>query len=113
VFTGLAILGDTSFELTSATSNDKNGTIGLGSTSDHVLNEITMTRGIDHLQEEKCIRFSFTSRVSQKRQAPKHTVTMNFGVSNFQRAISMVIPRSRSAFSLSSTQAIRAASEIK
>jgi hypothetical protein len=27
------------------------------------------------------------------------------GVSNFQRAISMVIPRSRSAFSLSSTHA--------
>jgi len=34
-----------------------------------------------------------------------HTVTMYLGVSNFQRAISMVIPRSRSAFSLSSTQA--------
>lgn len=31
----------------------------------------------------------------------KHT----FGVSNFQRAMSMVIPRSRSAFSLSRTQA--------
>ena len=34
-----------------------------------------------------------------------HTVTMYFGVSNFHRAISIVIPRSRSAFSLSSTQA--------
>ena len=34
------------------------------------------------------------------------TVTMYFGVSNFQRAISIVIPRSRSAFSLSSTHAI-------
>ena len=31
---------------------------------------------------------------------------MNLGVSNFQRAISIVIPRSRSAFSLSSTQAV-------
>merc|ERR1712018_658903 len=31
--------------------------------------------------------------------------TENFGVSNFQRAISMVIPRSRSAFNLSNTQA--------
>ncbi len=30
---------------------------------------------------------------------------MNLGVSNFQRAMSMVIPRSRSAFSLSSTHA--------
>ena len=34
------------------------------------------------------------------------TVTMYLGVSNFQRAISIVIPRSRSAFSLSSTQAV-------
>jgi len=33
------------------------------------------------------------------------TVTPYLGVSNFQRAISMVIPRSRSAFSLSRTQA--------
>jgi hypothetical protein len=33
------------------------------------------------------------------------TVTMYLGVSNFQRAISIVIPRSRSAFNLSSTQA--------
>lgn len=33
------------------------------------------------------------------------TVTWYLGVSNFQRAISMVIPRSRSAFSLSRTQA--------
>jgi len=35
----------------------------------------------------------------------KLTVTMYLGVSNFQRAISMVIPRSRSALSLSKTQA--------
>ncbi|KAL7355766.1 ankyrin repeat protein [Histoplasma ohiense] len=33
------------------------------------------------------------------------TVTLYFGVSNFQRAISMVIPRSRSDFSLSRTHA--------
>jgi hypothetical protein len=33
------------------------------------------------------------------------TVTLYLGVSNFQRAISMVIPRSRSAFSLSRTHA--------
>ena len=32
-------------------------------------------------------------------------MTMNLGVSNFQRAISIVIPRSRSALSLSKTQA--------
>ena len=47
VFTGLTILGDTSFEFTSTGSNDENGTIGLGGTSDHVLDEVTVTWGID------------------------------------------------------------------
>jgi len=47
VLTGLAILRDTSLELTSSTSNDENGAISLGSTSDHVLDEITMARGIN------------------------------------------------------------------
>jgi len=47
VFTSLTILGDTSLELTSTSGNDENGTISLGSTSDHVLDEITMTRGIN------------------------------------------------------------------
>lgn len=46
VLTGLSILGDTSLELTSSTSNDENGAISLGGTSDHVLDEITMARGI-------------------------------------------------------------------
>jgi hypothetical protein len=47
VLTGLAILGDTSLELTSASGNDKNSAVGLGSTSDHVLDEVTVTRGIN------------------------------------------------------------------
>jgi len=47
VLTSLAILGDTSFELTSTGGNDENSTISLGGTSDHVLDEITMTRGIN------------------------------------------------------------------
>jgi hypothetical protein len=46
VFTGLAILGDTSLELTSTGGNDENGAISLGGTSDHVLDEITVTRGV-------------------------------------------------------------------
>ena len=46
VLTGLAILGDTSLELTSTGSNDENSAIGLGGTSNHVLDEITVTRGI-------------------------------------------------------------------
>jgi hypothetical protein len=47
VLTGLAILGDTSFEFTSTGGNDENSAISLGSTSDHVLDEITMTGGIN------------------------------------------------------------------
>jgi hypothetical protein len=46
VLTGLAILGDTSLELTSTSGNDENGAISLGGTSDHVLDEITVTRGV-------------------------------------------------------------------
>jgi len=47
VLTGLTILGDTSLELTSTTGNNENGAIGLGGTSDHVLDEITMSGGIN------------------------------------------------------------------
>jgi len=47
VLTGLTVLGDTSLKLTSTRGNDEDGNIGLGSTSDHVLDEITVTRGID------------------------------------------------------------------
>ena len=46
VLTGLAILGDTSLELTSTSGNDENGAISLGGTSNHVLDEITVTGGI-------------------------------------------------------------------
>lgn len=46
VLTGLAILGDTSLELTSTSGNDENSAVSLGGTSDHVLDEITVTRGI-------------------------------------------------------------------
>lgn len=47
VLTGLAILGDTSLELTSTGGNDENSAIGLGGTSDHVLDEVTVTGGIN------------------------------------------------------------------
>jgi hypothetical protein len=46
VLTGLSILGDTSLELTSTGGNDENSAIGLGGTSDHVLDEITVTGSI-------------------------------------------------------------------
>jgi hypothetical protein len=53
VLTSLAILGDTSFELTSAGGNDKNGAVSLGGTSNHVLNEITMSGGIWRMLEAR------------------------------------------------------------
>jgi hypothetical protein len=46
VLASLAILGDTSLEFTSTSGNDENGTIGLGGTRDHVLDEITVTGGV-------------------------------------------------------------------
>ncbi len=49
VLAGLAILRDTSLELTSATGDDKNGTISLGGTSNHVFDEVTVTGGINNL----------------------------------------------------------------
>ena len=47
MLTSLAILGDTSFELTSAGSNDEDSAVSLGGTRDHVLDEITVTWGIN------------------------------------------------------------------
>ena len=46
VLTRLTILGDTSLELTSTGSNDEDSAVGLGGTSDHVLDEVTMTGGV-------------------------------------------------------------------
>ena len=53
VLTSLAILGDTSLELTSTSSNDENSAVSLRSTSDHVLDEITVTRGVYSTKSEK------------------------------------------------------------
>jgi len=47
VLTSLAILGDTSLELTSTGGNDENGAISLGGTSDHVFDEIAMAGGVN------------------------------------------------------------------
>lgn len=59
VLTSLAILGDTSLELTSTGGNDENSAIGLGSTSDHVLDEITVTGSV-------CEVFSVSSRPGEE-----------------------------------------------
>ena len=50
---GLAILGDTSLELTSTGSDNEDSAVGLGGTSDHVLDEITVPWGIDDLWQRK------------------------------------------------------------
>jgi hypothetical protein len=47
VLTSLAILGDTSLELTSTACDDEDSAVGLGGTGDHVLDEITMSGSVD------------------------------------------------------------------
>ena len=49
VLAGLAILGDTGLELTSTGSDNEDSAIGLGGTSNHVLDEVTVSRGINDL----------------------------------------------------------------
>ena len=46
VLTSLTVLGDTGLKLTNTSGNNQDSTIGLGSTSDHVLDEITVTGGV-------------------------------------------------------------------
>jgi hypothetical protein len=46
MLTGLTIFGDTSLELASTRSDDKNGAVGLRGSSNHVLDKVTMSRGI-------------------------------------------------------------------
>lgn len=45
----LTVLGDTGLELTGTGGDDEDGAVGLGGTSDHVLDEVTVTRGINDL----------------------------------------------------------------
>jgi hypothetical protein len=47
VLSGLSFLGDTSLELSLGGSDHKDGAVSLGSTSDHVLDEISVSGGID------------------------------------------------------------------
>ena len=46
---GLAILGDTGLELTSAGGDDEDGAVGLGSTGNHVLDEVTVSGSVNDL----------------------------------------------------------------
>ena len=47
VLTGLTVLGDTSLELTLAGSDNQDGDVCLGGTSDHVLDEVSVAWGVD------------------------------------------------------------------
>merc|ERR1712110_522262 len=47
VLPGLAVLGDTSLELTSTGGDDKNSAVSLRCSGDHVLDEVTMSGGIN------------------------------------------------------------------
>ena len=48
VLSSLTVLGDTGLEFTSTRGNDQDCAISLGSTSDHVLDEISVTGGVDN-----------------------------------------------------------------
>lgn len=50
VLASLTILGDTSLELTGTTGDDEDSTVSLGGTSDHVLDEVTMSGSVNDLQ---------------------------------------------------------------
>ena len=102
MLSGLTVLGDTGLELTSTCGDDEDSTVSLGGTGNHVLDEVTVSRGVNDLEG-----FDEYSAPGPDQRGGGLTVTMNLGVSNFHRAISMVIPRSRSALSLSKTQANR------
>ena len=59
VLAGLALLGDTSLELTSASSDDQDGAVSLRGSRDHVLDEVTVARSINDLhirQQPSAIR---------------------------------------------------------
>mmetsp|Transcript_1725 Transcript_1725/g.4763 ORF Transcript_1725/g.4763 Transcript_1725/m.4763 type:complete len:459 (+) Transcript_1725:159-1535(+) len=52
VLAGLALLGDTSLELTHAGGDDEHGHVGLRGARDHVLDEVTVARGVDDRELE-------------------------------------------------------------
>ena len=51
VLSSLTILGNTSFEFTGTTGNDENSTVSLRCSGNHVLDEVTVSRGINNLKE--------------------------------------------------------------
>lgn len=47
MFSGLAVFGDTGFELSFGGGDHEDGNIGLGSSCDHVFDEVSVARGVD------------------------------------------------------------------
>ena len=47
VLSGLSVLGDTGLELSDTGGNDKDGAVSLRGTGDHVLDEVSVARGVD------------------------------------------------------------------
>ena len=62
VLASLAVLGDTGLELTSTGGNDEDSAVGLGGTSNHVLDEVTVTGGIDDLHNKRLADLADTTR---------------------------------------------------
>ena len=52
VLAGLTILGNASLKFTSTTSDDEDGTVRLGGTSNHVFDKVTVTGGINDLRSQ-------------------------------------------------------------
>lgn len=47
MLSGLTVLGDTSLELSDTGGDDEDGTVGLRGTGDHVLDEVSVTGGVN------------------------------------------------------------------
>lgn len=47
VLSGLTVLGDTSLELSDTGGDNENGTVSLGGTGNHVLDEVSVTGGVN------------------------------------------------------------------
>ena len=58
VLASLTVLGNTGLEFTSTSSDDEDGAVGLGGTGDHVLDEVTVTGGVDDLHKQAISRSS-------------------------------------------------------
>ena len=53
MLSSLTVLGDTSLEFTSTSGDDEDSTISLGGTSNHVLDKVTVSRGVNDLDSHE------------------------------------------------------------